>query len=608
MPSNWQLIRRLLGLAWRYRGGCLAVLTQQALLVALSLVALGLTGVAIDALRHWLDPTSGPPHWPLGLAPPASFSPIEVTAMLAGAILFLAALHSVVRYRASMTAGRLVQDIVVDLRSEVYDKLQRLSFRFFDNNRTGSIINRVTGDVQAVRMFVDGVVVQVLSVGLAFVVYLYYMLRLHVGLTLATLATTPLLWLGAVVFSRRVRPAYKVSSELTDDLVLDLTESVQGIHVIKGFAREDDQIARFAAANRAVETQKTGIFWQISLFQPIMGLFTQVNMIVLLGYGGWLVIAGPFPLGEGLFVFANLLQQFANQVGQITNITNSIQASLTGAQRVFEILDAPIEIASRPDALRLPRVRGRLEFRGVSFAYGADDVLDRIDLSVEPGQVVAVVGATGSGKSTLLSLVPRFYDPAAGQVLLDGHDLRCVDLHDLRRHIGIVFQESFLFSNTVAANIAFGNPEATRPEIERAAKMAAAHEFIQSLPDGYDTIIGEHGCNLSGGQRQRLAIARALLLDPAVLLLDDATSAVDRDTEHEILGAIEGAMHGRTTLVTANRLSTLRRADLVVVLDAGRIVQRGTHEELLRQPGPYYRAARLQMIDDEVPAQRQEVA
>ena len=609
MPySNWQLIRRLLGLAWRYRRGSIAVLAQQALLVALSLAALGLTGVAIDALRHWLDATSGPPRWPFGFAPPASFRPIEVTATLASAILALAAVHAGVRYVASMSAGRLVQNIVVDLRSQVYDKLQRLSFRFFDTNRTGSIINRVTGDVQAVRMFVDGVVVQVLSVVMCLGVYLYYMLRLHVGLTLAALATTPLLWLAAVVFSRRVRPAYQRSSELTDELVLKLSESVQGIHVVKGFAREDEQIARFAEANRAVETQKEGIFWKISLFQPLMGLFTQVNMIVLLGYGGWLVIEGQLPLGEGLFVFANLLQQFANQVGQITNITNSIQASLTGAQRIFEILDAPVEITNQPGAVRLSKVHGRLQFEGVSFAYAKCGVLGEIDLAIEPGQVVAVVGATGSGKSTLLSLVSRFYDPTAGRILIDGHDLRSVDLHDLRRNIGIVFQESFLFSNTVAANIAFGNPRATRAEIERAAKIASAHAFIQSLPNGYDTVVGEHGSNLSGGQRQRLAIARALLLDPAILLLDDATSAVDRDTEHEILEAIEGAMHGRTTLVTAHRLSTLRRADLVVVLDEGRIVQRGTHDELLRKPGPYYRAASLQMVDDEMPAVRQEVA
>jgi ATP-binding cassette subfamily B protein len=305
-------------------------------------------------------------------------------------------------------------------------------------------------------------------------------------------------------------------------------------------------------------------------------------------------------LGEGLFVFANLLQQFANQVGQITNIVNSIQASLTGAQRVFEVLDTPIEIASRPGALRLPRIKGRLAFDGVSFGYGRDDtVLSGIDLQIAPGQVVALVGATGSGKTSLLNLLPRFYDPAAGRVLVDGHDVRNVDLNDLRRNIGIVFQETFLFSNTVAANIAFGHPQATRSQIERAAKLAAIHDFIESLPHGYDTVVGEYGSNLSGGQRQRLALARALLLDPAILLLDDATSAVDGHTEQAILSAVEQAMQGRTTLITAHRINTLRRADSVVVLDQGRIVQIGTHDELVHRPGPYHRAAQLQTADNE---------
>ncbi len=601
-PSNGVLIRRLFALAWSYRRRCLWVLAQQMLLVGLALAGLSLTGLGIDVMRQQLAPSSVTPRWPFGFAPPADWGPMAVMALIAGMILSVALVHAALRYIASMSAGRLVQDIVVDLRSQVYDKLQRLSFRFFDDNRSGSIINRVAGDVQAVRSFVDGVVIQLLAVLLSLGVYLYYMLQVHVPLTLACLATTPLLWVGAAWFSRRVRPAYQHNSELADEMVLTLSESIQGVQVIKGFAREKQEIARFEAANRAIKDQKHAIFWTISLFQPAMGFLTQLNMVVLLAYGGYLVIRGELRLGEGLFVFANLMQQFANQVGQVTNIANSIQASLTGAQRVFEVLDAPVEIVSSPGAIRLPRARGAVRFENVSFGYRCDEpVLEQVDFAVTAGQCVAVVGATGAGKSSLLNLVPRFYDPTAGRVLIDGADARRLHLDDLRRNIGLVFQESFLFSNTVASNIAFGHPGATREQIERAAKIASAHEFIVSLPQGYDTIIGEYGSNLSGGQRQRLAIARALLLDPAILILDDATAAVDPETEGEILDAMNDAMRGRTTLVAAHRLSTLRRADLVVVLERGRIVQIGAHEQLMRQQGRYYEAARLQIAVDEIP-------
>jgi ATP-binding cassette subfamily B protein len=457
----------------------------------------------------------------------------------------------------------------------------------------------LAGDVQAVRMFLDQVLIQSFIMVISLTVYIAYMASLHVGLTVACLATTPVLWVAAVRFSRIIQPEYARNRDLADIMVRNLAESIQGMPVTKGFGREDEDRAKFLRSNDAVLDQQQSIFWRVSLFSPAVGFLTRINMIVLLGYGGWLVAHNRLPLGAGLVVFAGLLEQFSGQVNNVVNVVNGVQQSLIGARRVFEILDAPVEIQSSPGALRMGRSHGAVRFDRVSFEYNArEPVLREIDLDVAPGQCVAIVGATGAGKSALMSLIPRFYDPTAGRVLIDGLDVRDIDLDDLRRNIGIVFQESFLFSQTVAANIAFGQPKATEAQIQKAAKIAAAHEFVLQLPLGYNTVLGESGVTLSGGQRQRLALARAILLEPAILLLDDPTAAIDSQTEQEIFTALDRAIAGRTTFIVAHRLSTLRRADFIVVMDDGRIVQRGTHAELMRTPGPYLHAASLQLADN----------
>ena len=597
------LISRLLALGWRYRAGCLKVILLQVVLLTLALSGLGFSGLGIDYVHHQVAPSTRPPHWPFGLEPPATWPPMAVLGLVAGLILVLAIARSLLNYTYTIAVARLVQqNIVVDLRAEVYNKLQRLSFRFFDANASGTLINRVTGDVQALRMFVDSVMVETIILVVSLAVYITYMVSIHPLLTAACLATTPLLWTVSLIFSRLVRPAYTRNRDLVDDMILDLSETIQGIHVIKGFARENEVRARFERANRAVLDQKRSIFWKVSLFRPAMDFLGQLNLVVLLGYGGYLVMTDALPLGAGLVVFLGLLQRVSGQVNTIANIMDSAQQSLAGARRVFEIIDTPVEIASQPQAKRLPRARGAVRFENVAFDYtSGEPVLADVSFDVQPGQRVAIVGPTGSGKSTLLSLIPRFYDPTRGRILVDGIDSRELSLEDLRRNIGLVFQESFLFSNTVAANIAFGHPDATREQVEQAARAAAAHDFVMRLPKGYDTVLGEGGADLSGGQRQRLAIARAILLSPAILLLDDPTAAVDAHTEHEILLAMENAMQGRTTFLVTHKFSSLRRANLVLVLDRGRVAQAGTHDQLMRTKGPYRRLARLQFEEEAEP-------
>ncbi|HTS19858.1 MAG TPA: ABC transporter ATP-binding protein [Verrucomicrobiae bacterium] len=598
--TDWTIIRRLLGLSWHYRSGCIKVFVYQFLLLAMGLTGLGLTGLGIDFIRYQLQPTAKPPHWPFGFIPPPAWTPMNVLMAIAAIMLLLALFRALLSYAYSVGVAVLVERyIVVELRADVYEKLQRLSFRFYDANETGSIINRVTGDSRAVANFVSNVLMQSVIMVLSLAIYLSYMLAIHAKLTLACLAIVPLLWVVAASFSRLVQPQYVRNRELVDRMILHIAETAQGIQTIKGFARERDQFEIFQRSNDEVRTQQQNIFWRVSIFVPTIGMLTQISLFVLLFYGGHLVISGELALGTGMVVFAGLLQQFSGQISNVAQIANTIQQSLVGARRVFEVLDAPVEILSPPGAKPLPRAHGEIRFENVSFSYNGSDnpELQDVNLEVRPGECIAILGATGSGKTTLLSLIPRFYDPLRGRVLIDGTDVREFNLDDLRRNVGLVFQESFLFSNTVAANIAFGHPHATQEEIERAARIAAAHEFITKLPKGYDTLLGEGGKDLSGGQRQRLAIARALLLDPSILLLDDPTAAVDPETEKEILEAVENAVRNRTTFIVANRISTLRRSNRIIVLEDGRIVQMGTHDELVRANGPYRRTAEVQFAE-----------
>ena len=605
--STGNLVRRLLALAWRFRADCVWSVVLSLLLLLLGIVGLKLLGVVIDVIRHAMNPTgTAAPNYPFGWHPPADWSALQVVAALALAIVAQAIIRAILTYSYNMVTARLAQgEIVPELRAQLYAKLQRLSFRFFDVHGSNSIFNRVTGDVQNTRLFVDGVLLQGVNMILTLVTYAFFMWRIQPALTVACLCVSVPLWWLSHFFSGRLRPGYLRNRELTDHMILLFSESMRGMQTVKGFAAEPHQLKRFEEANDQVSSQQRKIFWDLSIFTPGTQMLSQLSLVILFAYGGWLYVQGKIPLGGGLVVFAGLLQQFTGQVATISTIANSVQQSLAAARRVFEVMDTPVEVQSKPGAIKPGRLSGKIVFENVTFGYKpGKPTLDGISFEAKPGQIIGIFGMTGSGKSTLLGLLPRFYDPQEGRILADGNDLRDLDLDAFRRQVGIVYQESFLFSNTVAANIAFGHPHATMEQIERAARIASAHDFISALPKGYETVLGESGVDLSGGQRQRLALARALLLQPPILILDDPTASVDARTENEIVTALREAMTGRTAFVVSSRLSLLRRADLILVLENGRLTQTGTHDELAHRPGVYHETALLQIMDLDEPKGR----
>jgi ATP-binding cassette subfamily B protein len=525
----------------------------------------------------------------------------EQLALLVGLIAAFGLVKALLMVGRRLISGRQALGVEYDIRNALYGRLLQLSFRFFDRHQTGQLMSRGTVDLQNVRFFLGYGLIFLAQHVLTVVAVTAILFVIDWRLALIALAITPVLVAVAWRYSHVSHPVLKDVQQRLADMTTVAEESIVGAGVVKAFAREEDREAEFARRTEAVFERSLQATRQAAAYLPALSFLPLAAQAAVLLAGGHFVVSGSLSLGS--FVSFNVyLLMLVFPLRMLGMWIGQIQRALAAGERIFEVLDEPSDVQDRAGAQDLPPGGGRIEFENVTFAYeDGTTVMDGLDLDVAPGRVLALIGRTGSGKTTLTALVPRFYDVQQGRVLLDGVDVRDLRLEALRRAVGIVSQDPFLFSASVHENIAFGVAGATADEVERAARAAQAHEFIEALPDGYDTVIGERGITLSGGQRQRIAIARALLVDPRVLVLDDATASVDATTEARIRLALREVMQGRTTLIIAHRLSTISLADEIAVIEDGRIVARGTAHEVRRTSAVYREIEEHGLVTDAAP-------
>lgn len=480
------------------------------------------------------------------------------------------------------------QKVVYDIRNDVFASLQNQSFAFYDKTHTGQLLSKVTTDMDRVRRFLGFQLTFLMSSIILLVVILYTMFSVNTMLTLFLLPIMPCIFATFYSFGKKIRPLFTQMREQYGSLTSVLHEAIAGIRVVRAFAREDFERKKFTSKNDKYFQTALASAKIRAVYIPLVGFLIGLGIIIIFWYGGFEVITGTLTIGD-LVAFNAFLAMLVMPMRFFGMFISGYHRTMAAGDRIFEVMDAEAEIKEKPDALTLPELKGHVRFGKVSFSYQKGrPILENITFDAEPGETVALLGATGSGKSTIIRLIPRFYDVSSGKITIDGYDVRDVKLKSLRKQMGIVAQETFLFSMTIKENIAYGKPEAKMDEIVAAAKAARAHEFISSLPRGYDSRVGERGATLSGGQRQRIAIARALLMNPRILVLDDSTSSVDVETEYEIQQALQALLKNRTAFIITQRVSTIRNADKIIVLEKGEIVEEGTHDTLMAKKGAYY--------------------
>jgi len=514
--------------------------------------------------------------------------------LITAGILVVFALRGFFVYGQTYLMSYISQKVVIDLRESLFRHFQRLSVSYFDRSRTGKVLSYMTNDVGALQGALAQNVIELSTESLTLVGSLIAMFYLHWQLALLTLITVPLVAQAIKIFGVKLRKASGTMQQRAAEITSVLQEMIVSIRLIRLFVREDYEIGRFNRENENNFNAQMKAAQLSATLTPVVEFLAAIAVTIIIWYGGREVVSGNLTSGS-LIAFLVYAVNISNPVKRLGNVYGNIQRAVAAAERVFEVLDTSPEIQDAPDAIELPSVQGRVTFDRVTFEYReGEPVLKDMSIEVQPGQILAIVGPSGAGKSTIANLLPRFYDPQEGRILIDGVDIKKVTVSSLREQIAMVPQDTILFSASIYENILYGRLDATREEVMEAARASNAHDFILQLPEGYDTQIGERGCQLSGGQRQRISIARAILKDPRILILDEATSALDAESERLVQEALDKLMVGRTTLVIAHRLSTIQRADSILVLDKGRMIECGNHAELLNAGGLYCKLYSLQ--------------